>query len=57
LLGAVVGFFEAIGLTLDGDDLGIVDKTVDQRDDTGGIGEYLAPFGEGAVYGDSVLLF
>ena len=33
-------------------DLGVVDKTINQRDDTGGIGEYLAPFGEGAVCGD-----
>jgi hypothetical protein len=33
LLGAVMSFFEAIGVTFDGDDLGIVDEAVDQRDD------------------------
>ena len=33
------------------DDLGIVDQAIDERDDTGGIGEDLAPFGERSVGG------
>jgi hypothetical protein len=39
LLGTVVGFLEATGLALDGDELGIMDKTVDQRDAACGVGE------------------
>jgi hypothetical protein len=52
LLGAVVGFLETIGFAVDSDDLGIVDKTVDQRDHAGGVWEDLAPFGKWAVTGD-----
>jgi hypothetical protein len=33
-------------------DLGVVDEAVDERDDAGGVGEDLVPFGEGAVGGD-----
>jgi len=48
-LGAVVGFLEAIGFAIDGDNLGVVDKTIDQRDHTSGVGEYLTPFSEWSV--------
>ena len=51
LLGAFAGLLEAIGLAVDGDDLGVVDEAVDQRNDAGGVGEHLAPFGKGAVGG------
>ena len=51
-LGAVVGFLDPIGFAFDGDDLGVVHQTVDQRDDTGGVGEHLAPLGERAIGGD-----
>ena len=36
------GFLEAIGFAFDGDDFGVVQETVDQRDDAGGVGEHLA---------------
>jgi hypothetical protein len=49
LLAAFLGLLEAVGLALDSDDLGVVDEAVDQGDDAGGIGEDLAPFGEGAI--------
>ena len=49
---ALLGLLEAIGRPLDGDDLGVVHQAIDQRDDTGGVGEDLAPLGEGAVGGN-----
>ena len=52
LLGALGGLFEAIGLAVDGDDLGIVDEAVDHGDDAGGVGEDLVPVGEVAIGGD-----
>src|SRR3954453_4788350 len=52
LVGAFAGFLEPVGFAFDGDDLGVVDEPVDQRDDAGGIGENLAPLGKGAVGGD-----
>jgi len=52
LFATLFGLLEAIGLALDGDDLRVVDEAVDQGDDTGGVGEDLAPFGKRAVGGD-----
>ena len=52
LLLAFLGFLAAPGLAVDGDDLGVVDEAVDQGDDAGGVGEGLAPLGEGPVGGD-----
>jgi hypothetical protein len=52
LVGSFAGFFEAIGFAVDGNDLGVVDEAVDEGDDAGGVGEDLAPFGEGTVGGD-----
>jgi hypothetical protein len=43
------GFLEAVALGFDFDDLGAVDEAVDEGDDAGGVGEDLAPFGEGLV--------
>jgi hypothetical protein len=43
---------KAIGVTFDGDDLGIVDEAVDQRDDASAVWEHLAPFGERPISGD-----
>jgi transposase-like protein len=50
--GAFAGFAHAVGLALDGQDFGVVDQAVDDRDDAGGIEERRAPLGEGAVGGD-----
>src|SRR5208283_4244014 len=52
LLGAVMSFLEAVGVAFDGDDFGVVNEAVNQRDDAGGVGEHLAPFGEWPVGGD-----
>src|SRR3954467_6259386 len=52
LVGAFAGFLEPVGFAFDGDDLGVGEEPVDQRDDAGGIGENLAPLGKGAVGGD-----
>src|ERR1700690_2713169 len=50
--GALLCLLEAIGFAIDGDDFGVVDETINQRDDACGVGEYLAPLGERAVGGD-----
>lgn len=49
LVGAFLGLLEAVGFALNGDDLGVVDQTIDHGDDTGGVGKDLPPFREGAV--------
>ena len=49
LLRPFLGLLEPIGFALDRDDLGVVNQTVDQGDDAGGIGEDLTPLGEGSV--------
>lgn len=51
LLGSFSGLFEAIRLTLDGEDLGVVDQPVDEGHDTGGVREHLIPFAKGFVGG------
>ena len=50
--GAFVGFFLSVGVALDAHDVGAVHEAVDQGDDAGAIGEYLAPVGKGAVGGN-----
>jgi hypothetical protein len=40
---------QAVGLSLDRDDLGIVHQSIDTGDDTGCIGEHLGPFRERLV--------
>jgi hypothetical protein len=52
LLGSFAGLLEAIGLALDGEDLGVVDQAIDQGDDAGGVWKDLAPFGERPVGSD-----
>ena len=52
LLLAFLGFLAAVGVAVDGDDLGVVDEPVDEGDKAGGVWEGLAPLGEGAVRGD-----
>src|SRR5208282_603053 len=52
LLSALFSLLETVGIAVDGDDLGVVDEAVDQRDDAGGAGEHLVPVGERAVGGD-----
>ena len=57
MLGALLGLFESIGLTFEGDDLAIVGEAIDQGDDASGVGEDLVPFGERTVRGyDGALL-
>nr|WP_263398596.1 hypothetical protein [Pseudomonas alloputida] len=52
MFGAFARLLEPIRFAFDGDDLGVVDQAVDQRDDAGRVGEHLAPFGERPVDGD-----
>ena len=47
----LLGFLQAVGITLDGDDLAAVDQTIDEGDDAGGVGKDLAPLAEGFVGG------
>ena len=49
LFGVLFGLFEAERVSFDLNDLCMMDKAVDQRNDTGGIGKDLVPLGEGAV--------
>src|SRR3989304_1742485 len=49
--GAFLGLLGAIGITLDLEDLGVVQQAVDQRRHGADIGEHLIPFGEGLVGG------
>ena len=41
LLGAFAGLLEPVGLAFDGDDLGVVDEVVDQRNDAGDVAKHL----------------
>src|ERR1700730_9100014 len=50
-VGAFGCLFEAIGFAVDCDDLGVVDKAIDQGSDAGCGGEDLARFGERAIGG------
>uniref|UniRef100_UPI001FCBCDA7 hypothetical protein n=1 Tax=Rhizobium sp. PDO1-076 TaxID=1125979 RepID=UPI001FCBCDA7 len=45
-------FLEAVAVAFDGDDLAVMQETVDQADDAGGIREDLRPFGKGLVGGE-----
>jgi hypothetical protein len=45
LLGALFGLLETIGLSLDGDDLDLVNEAIDQGDDAGDVGKDLTPLG------------
>ena len=47
--GALLRLLEAIGFSLNADDLGIVHQPVNQRDDTGGVREHLTPFSKGSI--------
>ena len=49
LLGAFGCLFEAVGLAIDCDDLGMMDEAIDEGGDAGCRGEDLAPFGEWAI--------
>jgi hypothetical protein len=50
-VGAFGCLFEAIGFAVNCDDLGVVDKAIDQGSDAGCGGEDLSPFGERAIGG------
>ncbi len=43
------GFVYTIRLAINGQDFGMMDQSVDNRDDTGDVGEHLSPFAKGAV--------
>jgi hypothetical protein len=45
----LLALFEAVGVALDGHDLGVVHQAVNERDDAAGVGERLVPLGEGTV--------
>jgi hypothetical protein len=47
--GALFGFFQAIAVTFDIDDLGAVQESVDECDSAGRVGENFGPLGEGLV--------
>ena len=47
--GAFGCLFEAVGVAVDCDDLGVVDKTIDQGGDAGRGGKDVAPFGERTI--------
>ena len=48
---ALLGFFESVALTLDGEQFGAMDEAVDEGDDAGGVGEHVVPFAEDLVGG------
>jgi hypothetical protein len=48
-LGALLRLLEAVGFTLQRDDLGSVHEPVDEGDHTGGVGEDLVPFADDFV--------
>ena len=48
-LGSLLGFFEAVGLAVDGDHLGAMNEPIDERDDARSVWEYLFPFPKGLV--------
>jgi hypothetical protein len=45
----LLGFFEAVAVDVDGEDLGAMDQPIDEGDDAGGVGEDLIPFSKGFV--------
>ena len=49
--GALLSFLEAIAFAFEGDDFGAMQQSVDEGDDTGGVGEHLIPFAECFVGG------
>ena len=49
LLGSLLGFLEAVGVAVDGEDFGVVDEAVDQGDDAGGVGKDFTPLGERSI--------
>ena len=51
LFGAFARFLQTIGLAFDGDDLGVVDQAIDERDHASSVGKDLAPLGERSVGG------
>ena len=52
MVGGLFGFFETVGVGVDGDDFRAVDESVDDGDDGGGGREDVVPFGEGFVGGE-----
>src|SRR5487761_2052070 len=51
LFGSFVGFLDAVGFAVDGDDFRVVHEAIDHGDDASGIWEDVAPFGEWPVGG------
>jgi hypothetical protein len=50
--GVEFGFFESVGVGVDGDDFAAVDESIDDGDDGGGRGKDFVPLGEGFVGSD-----
>ena len=46
MFSAFLGFLETIGVALDVDNLDVMNQSIDEGNDTGGIGEYFRPFRE-----------
>jgi hypothetical protein len=51
------GFFEAVGLALDGNDFGAVHEPIDERNDAAGVWEHFLPLREWFIGGDDRALF
>src|SRR5215471_19483858 len=49
MLGAFASLFNTIGIALDGDNLGVVEQTIDKGDNAGSVGEDFTPLAESAI--------
>jgi hypothetical protein len=49
--GGLLSLFEAVAITVDGEDFGAMHEAVHEGDDAGGVGEDLVPFAECFVGG------
>ena len=49
MLGSLAGLFSAVGLAVDDDDFSVVNEAINQSDNTGSIGEDIAPFRERSI--------
>ena len=47
--GTFLGFLAAVGFAFDGDDLGVMNETVDHGDGAAGVGKHFRPFREAFV--------
>ena len=52
LLGTLLGFFKAVAAGLDGQYFAAMNESVDEGDDTGGVGGDVVPIGERSIGSD-----